>query len=158
MNKKLIKEVKKSFKEHFKTKPLMVFSPGRINLIGEHTDFNDGFVFPAAINKGIALAINKSQAHMCRVYALNKDEIHEFTLTDIQPLENGSWKNYILGVVSEIQKKGHVLGTFNAVFAGNVPGEGLPYRGLRQVAYRDWQERRGLDQDGSRQRAVGLWF
>jgi len=122
MSKKLIKEVRKSFKEHFKTKPFMVFSPGRINLIGEHTDFNEGFVFPAAINKGIALAINKNHANMCRVYALNKDEIHEFALTDIQPLKNGTWKNYILGVVSEIQKKGHVLGNFNAVFAGNVPG------------------------------------
>ena len=50
MNKKLVKQVKRSFKEQFKTKPLVVFSPGRINLIGEHTDYNDGFAFPAAIN------------------------------------------------------------------------------------------------------------
>ena len=62
MNKKLVKQVKRSFKEQFKTNPLVVFSPGRINLIGEHTDYNDGFAFPAAINKGIVLAISKSDS------------------------------------------------------------------------------------------------
>ena len=122
MNKKLVKEVKKSFKNHFKTKPLIVFSPGRINLIGEHTDYNEGFVFPAAINKGIALAIQKSDAKKSKVYALNKEEMHEFSLDAIQPLENGGWENYILGVVAEIQKKGIVLENFNIVFAGNIPG------------------------------------
>ena len=122
MNKKLRKEVKNSFKEHFEGKPSIIFSPGRINLIGEHTDYNEGFVFPAAINKGIALAINKSEGNTCRVYALNKDEIYEFGLEDIEPLENGGWRNYILGVVSEIQKRGLKIGNFNAVFAGNIPG------------------------------------
>jgi len=122
MNKKLRKEVKRSFKEHFRDKPLVIFSPGRINLIGEHTDYNEGFVFPAAVNKGIALAINKSEADISQVYALNKDEIHEFSLEGIQPLENGGWRNYVLGVVSEIQKKGLRVGNFNAVFAGNIPG------------------------------------
>ncbi len=126
MNKKLIKEVKSSFKEHFKGKPHVVFSPGRINLIGEHTDYNEGLVFPAAINKGITLAINKSDANVCVVYALNKDEIHEFELKDKQPLENGSWRNYVLGVVTEIQKRGIEIESFNAVFAGNIPeGAGL---------------------------------
>ena len=122
MNKRLVKEVKKSFKSHFKTKPLVFFSPGRINLIGEYTDYNDGFVFPAAINKGIALAIQKSSSKISKVYALNKEEMHEFSLNDIQPLENGGWRNYILGVVSEIQKKGIELENFNIVFAGDIPG------------------------------------
>ena len=122
MNKKLRKEVKASYKEHFGEKSLVIFSPGRINLIGEHTDYNEGFVFPAAVNKGIALAINKSDIDTCQVYALNKDELHEFSLEGIEPLENGGWRNYILGVVSEIQKKGLTVGNFNAVFAGNIPG------------------------------------
>ena len=78
MNKKLVKKVKRSFKEQFKTKPLIVFSPGRINLIGEHTDYNDGFAFPAAINKGIAVAISKSDAKTSNVCALNKNEIYNF--------------------------------------------------------------------------------
>ena len=122
MNKQLVKEVKKSFKSHFKTKPLVFFSPGRINLIGEHTDYNDGFVFPAAINKGIALAIQKSSSQKSKVYALNKEEMYEFSLDNIQPLKNGGWRNYILGVVTEIQKKGIVLENFTIVFAGDIPG------------------------------------
>lgn len=122
MNKKLIKEVKKSFKERFKTKPLMVFSPGRINLIGEHTDYNEGFVFPAAINKGIALAIQKSKKEVSTVYALNKGETYQFGIDTVAPLENGGWRNYILGVVAEIKKRGISLGNFELVFAGNIPG------------------------------------
>ena len=126
MNKKLIKEVKNSFKQTFKTKPLMVFSPGRINLIGEHTDYNDGFVFPAAVNKGIALAIQKTEANTSQVYAVDKQEMHAFVLSEIKPLDNGGWRNYILGVVAEIEKLGYHLGSFNAVFAGDIPsGAGM---------------------------------
>lgn len=122
MNKKLIKEVSKSFKAFFNTKPLMVFSPGRINLIGEHTDYNEGFVFPAAVNKGIALGIQKSDSDMSQVYALNKEEMYEFSLKNIKPLDNGDWRNYIIGVIAEIQKLGIELTSFNIVFAGNIPG------------------------------------
>jgi galactokinase len=122
MNKKLVKEVNKSFKDQFKTKPLLVFSPGRINLIGEHTDYNDGFVFPAAINRGIVLAISKSDSNVSKTYALNKNEIYEFNTKSIKPLKDGGWRNYILGVVSELQVLGKHFGNFNSVFAGNIPG------------------------------------
>ena len=88
MKKELIKEVKKSFKKHFNVKPIMVFSPGRINLIGEHTDYNDGFVFPAAIDKGIALAIYKNDENVSNVYALNKEEMYSFGLENIAPLKD----------------------------------------------------------------------
>ncbi|WP_034917799.1 galactokinase [Gillisia sp. CAL575] len=122
MNKKLIKEVKKSFKEQFKTKPLIVFSPGRINLIGEHTDYNYGFAFPAAINKGIVLAISKNGSQTSSVYALNKEELYKFDTVKIEPIENGGWRNYILGVVAELKLLGKPVGGFNSVFAGNIPG------------------------------------
>lgn len=122
MNKKLVKAVKKSFKKHYKTKPLMIFSPGRINLIGEHTDYNDGLVFPAAINKGIVLAIQKSDSNKSQVYALNKEEMYEFDLQNIQPLVSSSWQNYVLGVIAEIQNSGSSLTNFNITFAGNIPG------------------------------------
>jgi len=122
MNKKLVKKVKRSFEVQFKTKPLIVFSPGRINLIGEHTDYNDGFSFPAAINKGIALAISKSALNVSRVYAINKEELYEFTTENIKPLLDGGWRNYVLGVVAELQNLGKKLGNFNSVFAGNIPG------------------------------------
>lgn len=122
MNKKLLKEVQLSFTKYFATDPLMVFSPGRINLIGEHTDYNEGFVFPAAINMGIALAIQKSDTESSKVHALDKKEIYEFSLNNIQPLKDGSWRNYVLGVISEIQKLGIVLENFNISFAGDIPG------------------------------------
>ena len=122
MNKKLVKKVKRSFEVQFKTKPLIVFSPGRINLIGEHTDYNDGFAFPAAINKGIALAISKSALNVSSVYAINKEELYEFTTENIKPILDGGWRNYVLGVVAELQNLGKKLGNFNSVFAGNIPG------------------------------------
>jgi len=126
MKKKLIKEVKHSFKAHFKTKPCIVYSPGRINLIGEHTDYNDGFAFPAAINKGIILAIDISGDDTCKIFALNKEELYEFRIEDVRPLENGGWRNYALGVVGELIKIGKVVGGFNAVFAGDIPdGAGM---------------------------------
>ena len=70
MNKKLVNEVKNVFLNQFKMNPILVFSPGRINLIGEHTDYNEGFVFPAAINKGIIAGIQKSSSTFCKAIAL----------------------------------------------------------------------------------------
>ncbi len=126
MSKKLVKAVRRNFKTHFNTKPLIIFSPGRINLIGEHTDYNEGYVFPAATNKGIALAIQKSNSDTSKVYALDMQDMYEFSLHNPKALKGGGWKNYILGVVAEIQNTGITLGNFNAVFAGNIPsGAGM---------------------------------
>jgi galactokinase len=106
MNKKLIKKVKVSFIDKFKVQPLIVFAPGRINLIGEHTDYNDGFAFPAAINKGIALAISKSNYNTSNAYAFNKEELYEFKIENLKPLKDGGWRNYVLGVGAELQNIG----------------------------------------------------
>lgn len=126
MSEKLIDKVKRSFKDEFKTTPIVVFSPGRINLIGEHTDYNEGFVFPAAINKGIAIAIGKSDSNSSISYAVDMNELYELDIENIKPLQNGGWKNYVLGVVAEIQKLGKDIGNFNSVFAGNIPsGSGM---------------------------------
>lgn len=104
----------------------MIFSPGRINIIGEHTDYNDGFVFPAAINKGIVTAIQKSKAEFCTAVSADLNEEYTFSLENINSITNGGWKNYILGVVAEIQKKGIKLKAFNIVFGGDIPvGSGL---------------------------------
>ncbi|WP_439129543.1 galactokinase [Polaribacter sp.] len=119
---KLIKEVKESFKATFKVEPLLVFSPGRINIIGEHTDYNDGFVFPAAVDKGIAAAIQKSDTGSCTAIALDLDSKIEFDLDKLKPSKEGSWENYVFGVVAEIQNRNKVVGDFNIVFKGNIPG------------------------------------
>ncbi|WP_194768530.1 galactokinase [Tamlana sp. I1] len=122
MNTQLIQDVKNKYIENFKTEPLLIFSPGRINIIGEHTDYNDGFVFPAAVNKGIAAAIQKSDSNISTAYALDKNSKIEFDLNQIKPSKEGSWQNYVFGVVAEIQNRNKVIGNFNIVFKGNIPG------------------------------------
>lgn len=126
MNQQLIDTVESEFIKTFNSIPLIVFSPGRINLIGEHTDYNNGFVFPAAIDKGIVVAIAKSGSKNSRILALNTNNKFEFSINDIKPLKNGSWQNYVLGVIAEIQKTGKQLEGFNLVFSGDIPiGAGL---------------------------------
>lgn len=126
MNTSLLTNVKNEFVSKFQRDPVMVFSPGRINIIGEHTDYNDGFVFPAAVDKGIIAAINKSDSDSCTAYATDKEETFMFSLKNIGPLSQGSWQNYLLGVVAEIQKIGKSVGNFNIVFGGNIPvGSGM---------------------------------
>ncbi|WP_438426042.1 galactokinase [Aquimarina macrocephali] len=125
-NESLLEKVESTFLKRFSTKPVLSFSPGRINLIGEHTDYNGGFVFPAAINKGIVSGIQKNNNMYCSVYAIDTDEVLEFSLQNIQPAKNGGWKNYVLGVVAEIIKRDIIICSFDLVFAGNIPlGAGL---------------------------------
>ncbi|MDO7173174.1 galactokinase [Mariniflexile sp. AS56] len=122
MNKELIKTIRARFKTKFNLEPMMIFSPGRINIIGEHTDYNDGFVFPAAVDKGIVAAIQKSESDVSIACASDKNEIIEFSLKNLKPMAQGSWQNYILGVVSEIQNRSKKIGNFNIVFGGDIPG------------------------------------
>jgi galactokinase len=122
MNTALVTTIKNSFINKFQGNPLMIFSPGRINIIGEHTDYNDGFVFPGAVDMGIVAAIRKSDSSTSIVCAHDKNETFEFSLNNIKPLAQGSWQNYILGVVAEIQNRSKVIGNFNIVFGGDIPG------------------------------------
>lgn len=126
MSATLINNVKNTFIRTFKTDPLLIFSPGRINIIGEHTDYNKGFVFPAAINKGIVAAIQKSELDFSTAYALDLNGKIEFNLDKLKPLKEGCWENYVFGVVHEIQNKNKLIGNFNLVFKGNIPsGAGM---------------------------------
>ena len=122
MSATLVKDVQNTFIENFKTDPLLIFSPGRINIIGEHTDYNDGFVFPAAVDKGIAAAIQKSDSGSCTAIALDLDSTIQFELNTLSPSKEGSWENYVFGVVAEIQNRNKIVGDFNVVFKGNIPG------------------------------------
>ena len=122
MNKALIQEVTSEFINIFKKNPLLIFSPGRINIIGEHTDYNGGYVFPAAVDKGIAAAIQKSDTGKSTAVALDLNSKVEFDLNNLKPSKQGSWKNYVFGVVAEIQNRNKVVGDFNIVFKGNIPG------------------------------------
>lgn len=112
-------KVKSSFSKKFKEVPHLYYSPGRINLIGEHVDYNDGFVMPAAIDKGIyfAIALNDSEELNC--YSIDFDESISVPLSAIKKMD--SWKNYVLGIVNEFQKLNLPVKGFNCVFGGNIP-------------------------------------
>ncbi len=126
MNKELVNNVRQKFEQIFSRDPVLVFSPGRINLIGEHTDYNDGFAFPAAVDKGIVVAIQKKQSGDSSVYALDQEERFNFGYEHLHPLATGGWRNYILGIVAELKTRGFNPGSFDAVFAGDIPmGAGM---------------------------------
>jgi len=126
MNLDLEEDIKKAFINKFGNDPLLVRSPGRINLIGEHTDYNGGFVFPAAIDKYIIAAVAKSDSNVCKVYAKDKNEDYQFNLDYLEPLKENSWKNFVIGVVAETVKLGKSIQPFNLVFGGDIPaGAGL---------------------------------
>ena len=111
-----------AFERHFEAQPALVLrAPGRINLIGEHTDYNDGLVLPAAIDKEIRFALRLNGTDRIRLAALDFDETYEVAVADIAPLPNGHWANYQLGVVAGLLKHGAVPG-FDCAFGGDIPG------------------------------------
>ncbi|MCK8479818.1 galactokinase [Psychroserpens algicola] len=126
MNNDLVSLVKNRFRKSFGNEDILVFSPGRINLIGEHTDYNNGYVFPAAIDKGIIMALGKSNTNRSTIISVDMNDRLELFLKDLKRIEANTWKNYIIGVIAEIQKKRGTLLNFNCVFAGDIPvGSGL---------------------------------
>lgn len=117
--------VYRTFKKHFPSNPILIKSPGRVNLIGEHTDYNDGFVLPAAIDKAIYLAISKNRLNTIRAIALDLKESVEIDLNQLQSPEK-QWANFIKGVIVELKAIGKLVSGFDVVFAGDIPiGAGL---------------------------------
>lgn len=117
--------VREIYQQQFGDPALIVRSPGRINLIGEHTDYNLGFVLPAAIDKAIYIAINKRDDDKILLYAADLDQSYTGSIHAVH--ESGQqWPDFILGVVQQLQKAGHLLSGFSAVVMGDVPlGAGL---------------------------------
>ncbi|MBR6746871.1 MAG: galactokinase [Muribaculaceae bacterium] len=117
--------IRKEFKNHFGCEGTLYASAGRINLIGEHTDYNGGFVFPGAIDKVIMAEIRPNDSDKVRVYSIDIDDYVEFGLNE-EDAPKQQWARYIFGICREIIKRGGVVKGFDAVFAGNVPlGAGL---------------------------------
>ena len=118
-------KIQEKFKSLFGEEGILYASAGRINLIGEHTDYNGGYVFPGAINFGIMTAIKPNGTDMVKLFALDMDEYVEFDLNS-DSLPEALWPRYIFGVCKEVAKRGGKVEGFNAVFAGDVPlGAGL---------------------------------
>ena len=120
-----IENLKTIFTQCFNNEGVAYTSPGRINLIGEHTDYNGGFVFPGAIDKGIYAVIRPNGTDTVNGYSIDRDAKWSFTIDENdQPKKHGS--QYIHGVCREIQKRGYKIGGFDTVFAGDVPlGAGM---------------------------------
>ena len=122
----MIKELKKVFQQNFQTEPLIVRSPGRINIIGEHTDYNEGFVLPAAIDKAAYIAVSLRDDDEIHLVAMDLNENFSVNLKDLKPVGDVSWPNYILGSAAQFLKRGVQLPGFNAVLTSDVPmGAGL---------------------------------
>lgn len=114
-----------TFEKTFNEKPLVVCSPGRVNLIGEHTDYNMGFVLPAAINKAAYIAISKRNDDTITIIAADLDEQFTCSINDYSFSEKG-WPNYVICIVDELLKAGKKINGFNAVISGDVPlGAGM---------------------------------
>jgi galactokinase len=122
----LYKEVADRFEALYKAKPLLVRSPGRINLIGEHTDYNGGFVMPAAINYDTVFAVAVAKDGRSEIFSLKYGEPFVVDLNDPRPMEKPGWANYLLGVLKQFKLKGIDVKPFKCVFGGDVPlGAGL---------------------------------
>ncbi|MEN8248777.1 MAG: galactokinase [Bacteroidota bacterium] len=122
----MIDKIKDKYVELFDDNFCLYRAPGRINLLGEHTDYNDGFVLPASIDKAMVFAVGKNQTKsICNLYAYDLDEHFSFDLSKVSRGRR-DWPNYIKGVIAEIYKRGKSLEGFNMVFGGNIPlGAGL---------------------------------
>lgn len=122
----LVENLRIVFSENFTGEPLIVRSPGRVNIIGEHTDYNEGFVLPAAIDKAAYIAISLRDDDEIHLIANDLNKKLSTSLSALHPSIENIWPNYILGVVAQFIKSDVQVKGFNAVLISNVPiGAGL---------------------------------
>jgi galactokinase len=127
-----------AFREKWGKAPeIIVAAPGRVNLIGEHTDYNDGFVLPVAIDRQVVIAASRRDDHRVGLYSLDLGAEAEFPLDQIERVKGvgQTWSNYQRGVALVLQQAGYKLGGVNAVITGDVPiGAGLSSSAAVEVA------------------------
>ncbi|MDH7604404.1 MAG: galactokinase [Melioribacter sp.] len=120
-----VQSIEKKFRELFNENPLILRSPGRVNIIGEHTDYNMGFVLPGAIDKAIYFAIAPRTDNKCFLYAYDINDNYEFSIDDVKRSDK-NWANYLIGIVDQLNKNEYKINGFNCVFGGDIPiGAGL---------------------------------
>jgi galactokinase len=122
----LVDKLRKAFTDSFQQTSIIVRSPGRVNIIGEHTDYNEGFVLPAAIDKAAYIAISLRNDDEIHLRAMDLNESFSIKLADLKPVGDVSWPNYIIGSAAQFIKRGIKLPGFNAMLTSDVPiGAGL---------------------------------
>lgn len=128
--------VRAQFEQRYGIHPrLIVRAPGRVNLIGEHTDYNDGFVCPIAIDRATYVAARPRDDDRVQTFATDFNETDEFSLADITHSSEHPWSNYVRGVVKSLQIAEHPLGGANLLIASDVPrGAGLSSSAALEVA------------------------
>jgi len=131
-----IEALRHAFRTQFGGAPsFFVRAPGRVNLIGEHTDYNEGFVLPMAIDRDVRLALAPRADRQVHVFSLNFQQADRFSLDDLQQTETTAWSNYLRGVAWALQNAGFTLTGFDAVIEGNVPlGSGLSSSAATELA------------------------
>ena len=130
-----IKIINAAFKSRFNTEGELFASPGRINIIGEHTDYNGGFVLPGAIDKMMVAEIKFNGLDKVRAYSIDLDSYTEFGLNE-EDAPSEDWAKYIFGVCREIIKRGYSIKSFDTVFAGDVPlGAGMSSSAALESTY-----------------------
>lgn len=128
-------KVTQAFRQHYSQDPAVVVrAPGRVNLIGEHTDYNDGFVLPMAIDRAVWIALRPGSAGTVRLHSLDFEETAEFPLDGLRH-ENAGWSEYVKGMAWSLQESGYILHGWQGVVAGNVPvGAGLSSSAALELA------------------------
>lgn len=125
INQLMKEKVLQDFKKNFNEEPTIVRSPGRVNIIGEHTDYNNGFVLPAAIDKAIYVAVSARNDDKIKLYSGEFDETFDTSLAELKPTDKG-WPNYVLGVANQLKERRYKIKGFNLAIDGDVPiGSGL---------------------------------
>jgi galactokinase len=120
----MVKKLQHDFRQRFNKDPMIVAAPGRVNLIGEHTDYNAGFVLPGAVDKRIYVAVAANNGNTVKVFANQFNETYNFSIDNIQP--HRGWMNYLLGVAYHIQQKGLQIGGVDVLIDGDIPvGAGM---------------------------------
>ncbi len=129
--------LKNNYDKHFDNTGLsdgFYSAPGSVNLIGEHTDYNNGFVLPMAIDKNIFAYIQLRDDKKINLYSIDFDLSFKTTTDELKFNEGNNWSNYILGVVSELKKEGYNFKGFNMVFTGEIPlGADLSFSAALEV-------------------------
>src|SRR5919202_1521463 len=130
-----ITAIRQAFHERYEGTPVIVRAPGRVNLIGEHTDYNDGYVLPVAINRDVLIAVRPRTDRVVNLYSLNFQAGAQFDLDQLEPDPEQPWSNFIRGVAQQLLREGLPLKGMEGVVEGNVPiASGLSSSAAMEVA------------------------